>query len=130
MGALQGIPAWTVVEDVPPDGRPRPRRAAATAVTRSFIGPGGGRLELVPLTSGAWRLCDRSVPSDDAESVLAYLEQSRSGYDVVWLCGARAQTSFATVDEVLAVAGRLVAAARTRGPERPVRIPHHAPARG
>src|SRR5690606_13466261 len=54
------------------------------------------RLELVALGADGWRLCDRSVPVDDATHVIAYVEQVERGFEVVWLNCLHGTSTFAT----------------------------------
>lgn len=89
----------------------------------------GGRLELIPIDEGRWRLCDGRAQRSDASYVVAYIEEVDDGLDVVWLRGGRLPARFAHIDEVTAVATRIVAEGDSRGSTRPVPIPHHAPPR-
>ena len=46
------------------------------------------QLVLVPLMRDAWRLCDRTVASSDADSLVVYVELvDDEAYEVVWVLG-------------------------------------------
>lgn len=89
------------------------------------------QLELVPLGEGAWRVCDRSVASCDAASVIAYVEQiptddHEPSYEAVWVQGARGTTRHTSMQSVLLMAADLLAASASRA-ERPKPIAHFPP---
>lgn len=86
------------------------------------------RLELERLSSDGWRLCDESVPEDDAAHVLAYIEQSDGGVDVVWLYGAFGHDRLDSLHDALVVATALLAESDAVALRRPVPIPHFPPA--
>jgi hypothetical protein len=44
-----------------------------------------GRLELVAVDDGAWRISDAGLPENDARRVLGYLERTGLRYELVWL---------------------------------------------
>lgn len=90
-------------------------------------GTGGHRLRLSDLAEGCWRLCDTSIPSDHAAHVVAYVERSGSGFDVVWLQGPPGHAWVPTMDDALAAAAAILRENDTHGPTRPVSIPHFAP---
>lgn len=103
------------------------RNGDGTKMTTSMEDRAVHHLELEPLGIGAWRLCDRDVGDDDPASVVAYLEETGRGIEVVWLHGRGGRSTFAHVGEVLeAAAIVLIPAAGTRS-QRPVAIPHFAP---
>ena len=66
-------------------------------------------MELFPLGDHAWRLCDRTVPHDDAASVIAYLERTEEGIEVVWLRPGVDGDRFIALEDAIAAA-RLVLA--------------------
>jgi hypothetical protein len=66
-------------------------------------------MELFPLSDHAWRLCDRTVPHDDAASVIAYLERTEQGIEVVWLRPGAEGDRFEALKDAIAAA-RLVLA--------------------
>ncbi|MER7796365.1 hypothetical protein [Microbacterium sp. NPDC096154] len=91
------------------------------------------QLELVPLTEGAWRVCDRSVATCDAASVIAYVEQlptdesEEPSYEAVWVFGTRGITHHTTIESVLSMAASLRAAAASSGAAKPKPIAHFPP---
>ncbi|MBO3663631.1 hypothetical protein [Microbacterium stercoris] len=88
------------------------------------------QLELVPLTEGAWRICDTSVDSSDAASVIAYVEQlptddrSELCFEVVWVQCTRGLTRHTSLQSVLLLAAKLLADAAN---VKPLRIAHFPP---
>lgn len=90
------------------------------------------RLELVPLAEGAWRVCDSSVASCDAASVVAYVERIATddadevSYEVVWIQGPRGTTRHTSIQSVLLVAADRIAADASHA-ERPMPIAHFPP---
>lgn len=85
------------------------------------------QLELVPLGPGAWRLCDRNVEEDDPASVVAYVEESAEGIEVVWLTGRTGWARFSHLGEVLEAAAAELTPTQVSRAHRPVDIPHFAP---
>lgn len=74
--------------------RPRARVARRPSIEAAALGP------------HAWRICDRSVPADDAATLLAYAERGPGWVDVVWMRRRDLPSRFASIDEVLGVALR------------------------
>jgi hypothetical protein len=85
------------------------------------------QLELVPLGNGAWRLCDRNVDDDDPASIIAYVEHSDGGLEVVWVHGRVGWARFTTLGEVLEAAAAALAPTPADRARRPIEIPHFAP---
>lgn len=91
------------------------------------------QLELMPLTEGAWRICDRSVASSDAASVIAYVEQlttddrSELCFEVVWVHGTRGITRHTSLQSVLLMAADLLAGTVSAGRAKPKPIAHFPP---
>jgi hypothetical protein len=91
------------------------------------------QLELVPLGEGAWRVCDRSVATSDAASVIAYVEhqptddRSELSYEAVWVQFTRGTTRHTSIESVLLMAADLVAASGSTGPSKPKPIAHFPP---
>lgn len=85
------------------------------------------QLELVPLVEGAWRLCDRSLDDDDPASVVAYVEQTARGVEVVWLHGKAGWATFERLSDVLTAAAVDLTPAPPPRSRRPFDIPHIAP---
>ena len=85
------------------------------------------QLELVPLGEGAWRLCDRDVDDDDPASVVAYVEETTRGFEVVWLQGRSGWTRFERLGDVLTAAAIDLSPAPAPRSRRPIDIPHFAP---
>jgi hypothetical protein len=69
-------------------------------------------MELIPLSDKAWRLSDVTVPPDDAANVIAYLERTERGVEVLWLRPGIEGDRFAALEDAVAAA-RLVLAQRT-----------------
>lgn len=44
-----------------------------------------GRIELVALDDGAWRISDARLPENDGRRVLGYLERTGPHYELVWV---------------------------------------------
>lgn len=66
------------------------------------------QLVLVPLMRNAWRLCDRTIASSDADNLVAYVELVDDAYDVVWMVAGPGVETFTALQEVLfAAIGRL-----------------------
>ncbi|MFH8252262.1 hypothetical protein ACH3VR_17990 [Microbacterium sp. B2969] len=86
------------------------------------------QLELVPLSEDAWRLCDRNVEEDDPASVVAYVEATADGVEVIWLHGRSGWSHFTELGDVLraAAADLSPGGAFGRG-HRPIEIPHFPP---
>lgn len=85
------------------------------------------RFELIPLADGAWRLCDRSFDADDPAGVVAYVEETSDGVEVVWLQGRLGRETFPVLGDVLIVAEVDITPMRRSRSRRPVEIPHIAP---
>ena len=89
------------------------------------------QLELLPLGDGAWRLFDHSVEGDDPAGMVAYIEQTTVGIEVVWLRGRGGTARFDDLSGQLhAEYGpaqmELSLGAGSRA-TRPIEIPHFAP---
>ncbi|WP_243075522.1 hypothetical protein [Microbacterium sp. SS28] len=83
------------------------------------------QLELVPLGDGAWRLCDRSVEDDDPSSVVAYVEATAEGFEVVWLQRVGGRSIYGGLNDVLLAAiDEMMPIVSGR---RPFEIPHLPP---
>ena len=85
------------------------------------------QLELVPLDQGSWRLCDRSIEEDDPASVVAYVEETVRGIEVVWLYGRTGWSRFSDLGEVLRAAAADLGLGGGARAQRPIEIPHFAP---
>lgn len=87
------------------------------------------QLELTPLATGSWRLCDRSVAGCDAASVVAYVEQlDDGGYEAVWVSVGIGSARFTTLESLFHAALRLLEQSASFGPLKPSPIPHRPPA--
>jgi hypothetical protein len=113
---------------------PHPDRSSTRADPWGALTPDpfGGGVRLVPVASGAWRLCDGDAAADDPSGIVAYLERDETGIDVVWLQGAAGHEHYASIEDVLAAARRVTNGALSpltgsAGPSRPIPIPHFAP---
>lgn len=63
------------------------------------------QLVLVPLMRDAWRLCDRTVASSDADSLVAYVESvDDEAYDVVWVAGGAGVETYTRLEDILRAA--------------------------
>ncbi|WP_345801428.1 hypothetical protein AAIB33_18515 [Microbacterium sp. AZCO] len=85
------------------------------------------QLELIPLGEGSWRLCDRNVEEDDPASIVAYIETTAEGLEVVWLHGRRGWTHFTDLTDVLRAAAADLAPGGLNRRQRPFAIPHFPP---
>lgn len=85
-------------------------------------------LRLDPLGERAWRLRDRAIGRDDAQSVLAYVEQ-RDGetYAVTWVVHGFGTGTYATHDAILRHASQLLSEVRGGTASKPIPIPHRPP---
>jgi len=87
------------------------------------------QLILTPLGDRAWRLCDRSMASNDVASVVAYVEQLESGgYEAVWVSVGLGSAQFASWDDLFRSASRMIEQSRSLGALKPAPIPHRPPA--
>ena len=63
------------------------------------------QLVLIPLMRDSWRLCDRTVASSDADSLVAYVESvDGEGYEVVWVVAGAGVETFTRLEEILCAA--------------------------
>ena len=83
------------------------------------------------IAEDAWRVCDPTRPSSDADAVVAYVERRRDGvFEVVWLCGTAGTETFVAIGEAAcAIADRHAASRRTGSPlaTKPNPIAHRPP---
>jgi len=84
-------------------------------------------LELLPSGDGTWRLCDHSVEGDDPASIVAYVEQTTIGVEVVWLRGRGGCSRFDELSDVLRAAALELSLGAGSRATRPIEIPHFAP---
>ena len=85
------------------------------------------QLELLPLGDGAWRLSDHSVEGDDPASLVAYIEETTVGVEVVWLRGRGGTARFDELSDVLRAAATELSLGAGSRATRPIEIPHFAP---
>ena len=85
------------------------------------------QLELLPLGDGAWRLFDHSVEGDDPASLVAYVEQTALGFEVIWLRGHGGSSHFDEMGDVLRAAAMELSLGVGPRSTRPIEIPHFAP---
>ena len=85
------------------------------------------QLELLPMGDGAWRLFDHSVEGDDPASLVAYVEQTSLGVEVIWLRGRGGSTHFDELGDVLRAAAMDLSLGQAPRSTRPIEIPHFAP---
>ncbi|WP_166409012.1 hypothetical protein [Labedella phragmitis] len=66
-------------------------------------------IETIALTETSWRVCDGTLPDDDATRLLAFVEQNDVGFEVLWMWPFPGSCeTFAALDEAFdAVAERL-----------------------
>jgi hypothetical protein len=81
------------------------------------------------LSSGGWRLCDGSARGNDADHVVAYVEEDAAGFDVTWLLGGCGRQHYAAWGDVMDSAAERIRICTTRGRRRPVQIAHFPPTR-
>ncbi|MEU1971587.1 hypothetical protein ABZ477_08015 [Microbacterium sp. NPDC019599] len=96
-------------------------------VTTSMADGSVHQLELVPLGVGGWRLCDRSLEADDPVSIVAYVEQTADGIEVVWLQGRSGVSFYAELADVFRAAVSDLSPGGVPRSTRPIEIPHFAP---
>lgn len=82
-------------------------------------------LEVAEVADGCWRICDRSIPADDAARILACAQVAPDGVYVAWLCVGVHRVRYPTLDDVLAVCSSVVFS-RENDRRRPVPIAHFA----
>jgi hypothetical protein len=76
-----------------------------------------GRLELIPLGDSGYRVCDASVPDEDASHVVAFIEKHPQDVEVVWLRGATtAPGQFESVDRALDAIDDVMTTGEVRDP--------------
>jgi hypothetical protein len=82
------------------------------------------QLVLVPLMRDAWRLCDRTVASSDADNLIAYVELvDDEAYEVVWVVAGAGVETFTRLEDILCAAfERLSRAADEQADARPARL--------
>jgi hypothetical protein len=85
------------------------------------------QLELLPLGDGAWRLFDHSVEGDDPASIVAYIEETTVGIEVIWLRGRGGAARFDELSDVLRAAAMELSLGAGSRATRPIEIPHFAP---
>lgn len=85
------------------------------------------QLQLFPLGDGAWRLFDHSVEGDESASVVAYIEETTSGIEVVWVRGRGGAARFDDLSDVLRAAATELSLGAGSRATRPIEIPHFAP---
>ncbi|MEL5992234.1 hypothetical protein ACOKGD_12460 [Microbacterium phosphatis] len=91
------------------------------------------QLAVVPLSEGAWRICDSTVAASDAASVIAYVEQlttddrSELCFEAVWVHGTRGITRHTSIQSVLLMATDLLSGLASAGPAKPKPIAHFPP---
>ena len=63
------------------------------------------QLVLVPLMRDAWRLCDRTVASSNADNLIAYVELIEDeAYEVVWVVSGAGVETFTRLEDILRAA--------------------------
>lgn len=75
------------------------------------------QLSMEPIDDGSWRLCDRTVDSADADSLVAYIERRGGRYDIIWIHDDLANATYDSLREMLAEAATALAARVTAGSE-------------
>lgn len=128
-GVLRRELAWIADAEIPRDAR---LCAEDIAFIEEIDVAGGLRRDgadvaLEPLGGSAWRACDRSVPRDDAASLLGYVEHAGRRYQVMWVRGRIRAARYDCLDDVLSDAAIVQLAGGTRGSERPHRIASRPP---
>jgi hypothetical protein len=78
---------------------------------------GHGRLEMVPVGDSGYRVCDASVPDEDASHVVAFIEKHPQDVEVVWLRGApTAPGQFDSIDTALDAIDDVMTTGEVRDP--------------
>jgi hypothetical protein len=88
-----------------------------------------GRVEAVRVDDDCWRLCDGTLPENDPTRVIAFAELKDDHVTVLWLRLRNERSTFATFEQALRAAGKIIYDAERRRPVRPVPIPHFPPLR-
>ena len=70
----------------------------APAISDRFF----GQVEIIPIASGQWRIRDSRIPSDDARSLLGFVEYTGETFDVLAVCTPRERVSVAEFREAVA----------------------------
>lgn len=60
------------------------------------------RLEVTAVAKSAWRVCDRSLPPDDASRVVGFLERTQGGFEAMRVIRGFDWVSFESFDDALA----------------------------
>ncbi len=88
-----------------------------------------GRLEAARVDEDCWRLCDGTLPENDPTRVIALAELKDDYVTVLWLRKRNKRSTFATFEQALRAAEKIIYDAERRRPMRPVPIPHFPPIR-
>jgi len=88
-----------------------------------------GRIEIVRVDDDCWRLCDGALPESDPARIIAIAEVKDDHVTVIWLRKRNRRSTFATFEQALRAAEKIIYDAEHRRPGRPVPIPHFPPLR-
>jgi hypothetical protein len=88
-----------------------------------------GRIEAARVDDDSWRLCDGTLPENDPTRVIALAELKDDHVTVLWLRKRNKRSTFATFEQALRAAEKIIYDAERRRPVRPVPIPHFPPLR-
>ena len=88
-----------------------------------------GRIEAARVDDDCWRLCDGTLPENDPTRVIALAELKDDHVTVLWLRKRNKRSTFATFEQALRAAEKIVYDAERMRPGRPVPIPHFPPLR-
>src|SRR6478609_9151701 len=88
-----------------------------------------GRLEVARVDDDCWRLCDATLPENDPTRVIALAELQDDRVTVLWLQKRNKRSTFATFEQALRAAEKIIYDAERGRSARPVLIPHFPPLR-
>jgi hypothetical protein len=86
------------------------------------------RIELTFVGEAGWRVCDASVPEDDARRLVAFFEKVDRHIEVIWFRECHASRRFDTLNDALDAADAVIEHADSDRSTRPIPI-HHFPPR-
>jgi hypothetical protein len=85
------------------------------------------RVELIFVGEGGWRVCDATLPEDDARRVVAFFEKADRHIEVLWIWECHAPRRFDTLNDALDAASAVIEHQGADRSSRPVPIRHFPP---
>ena len=85
------------------------------------------RIELTFVGEGGWRVCDATMPEDDARRVVAFFERVDRHIEVLWIWECQAPRRFDTLNDALDAADTVIEREGADRSSRPVPIRHFPP---